>query len=218
MWAGKINFESGGQLVAVEFDTDETATLLRERCAEWLSADTIDVAPAFGVRVAKVGLRRRRVGVVHHGAPVRHRVDGADAAVEAIATFLDEIGRARPDDAVEVEARAFRRGDRVVLLDVPLSVDVDERPLQRLGIVEIPTFRPLVDLAADTVTVDGAETALAGFVLQHPIAPSLDDARRRLWSLGTGAPLEWAEYIDALGGRLVWDESDLATALDRALG
>ncbi len=183
------------------------------------AATPSDVPAAFGVRIAKVGIRRRTVGVVHHGAPVRHRFDDPDAAIETIATFLAEIGRHRPDGLVAVEARAFTRGDRVVLLDVPLSVDVDERPLQRLGIVEIPTYRPLLDPATGLLMLgDQAEQhPLSGVVVQQRHLHSLDDARRRLWSLGDGPRLPWADFIDQLTDQLIWDETDLATALDRAL-
>lgn len=217
MWAGKINFESGGQLVAVEYDSDETAAALRDRCAAWASSDTSDVPAAFGVRIAKVGIRRNRVSVVHHGAPIRHRLGGADAGVEAVATFLDEIGRPRPEGFVAVEARVFVRGDRVVLLDIPLSIDVDERPLQRLGITERPSFRPALDPSTGSLTL-GAETRpLTGIVLQQTQVGSLDDARRHVWALGEGSRLPWAEFVDQLGDRIVWDAPDLATALDRAL-
>lgn len=217
MWAGRINFESGGRLVAVEYDCDDTATALRSRCAQWSSSDTSDVPAAFGVRIAKVGIRRRTVGVVHHGAPVRHRFDDANAAIEAIGTFLAELGRPRPDDLVVVEARAFARGDRVALLDVPLSVDVDERPLRRLGIAEIPTYRPLLDPATGDLTVGAGTFPLAGAVVQQRHMHSLDDARRRLWSLGDGPRLAWADFVDQLGDRIIWDEPDLSAALDRAL-
>lgn len=217
MWAGKINFESGGNLVAVEYDSHDTATALRERCAEWLSADTSDVRAAFGVREARVGLRRRRVGVVHHGAPVRLRLDGVAAAVEAIATFLTEIGRPRPDGFVAVGARVFLRGGRAVLLDVASSTDVDERPLHRLGITELPTYRPLLDLLTSEMTIGTDTYPLAGVVIQPAQMHSLDDARRRLWSLGDGPRLPWAEFVDRLGDRIIWDGPDMAAALDQAL-
>jgi hypothetical protein len=219
VWAGKINFESGGHLVAVEYDSDTTAAALRERCAQWSSSDTSDVPAAFGVRFARVGIRQRKVGVVHHGAPVRHRLDRADAAIDAIATFLDEIGRPRPEGFLAIEARAFARGDRVALLDIPLSVDVDERPLRRLGIAEIPTYRPLLDPSTGLLTTGSGAMPrpLAGVVFQQRHLHSLDDARRQLWSLGNGPRLSWAEFVDQLGDRIVWDEPDLTSALDRAL-
>jgi hypothetical protein len=219
VWAGKINFESGGYLVAVEYDSNDTVTALRSRCAQWSSSDTSDVPAAFGVRIAKVGIRRRKIGVVHHGAPVRNRFDDANDAVEAIATFLAEIGRPRPDDLVAVDARAFARADRVALLDIPVSVDVDERPLRRLGITEIPTYRPLLDPSTGLVMVGAGAMSLplAGVVVQRPHRYSLDHARRRLWSLGDGSRLSWAEFVDELGDRIIWDEPELTSALDRAL-
>lgn len=217
MWAGKINLESAGHLVAVEYDSDDTAAALRRRCERWLSSDTSDVPAAFGVRVARVGIRRRGVGVVHRGAPVRHRLDGIDAAVDAIATFLEEIGRPRPEGSVAVEARVFARGDRVVLLDLPLSIDVDERPLRGLGIAEIPTYRPLLNPSTGDLTISDRTYPLAGIVVQRPHVHSLDDARRQVWSLGDGPRLPWAEFIDQLGDRIIWDTPELAAALDRSL-
>ncbi len=217
MWAGKVNFEADGHLVAVEYDGDQTANALRERCAPWQTTDTSDIPAAFGVRIAKVGFRRRRVGVVHHGAPVRHRVDGLEAAVDAIATFLSEIGRESPDGHVEVAARAFVRGGSLALLDLPISVDVDERRLHRLDIEEIPTWRPLLDPASGRVSIGDRSFPLTGFALVHPAVPDLDSARRHVWSLGTGPRLAWAELIDGWGDRLVYDVEDVAESLDRAL-
>jgi hypothetical protein len=217
VWSGKINFESGGHLVAVEYDSDDTAAVLRDRCADWLSSDTRDIPAPFGVRVAQVGMRRRRVGVVHHGAPVRHRLDNVDAAAGAIARFLDEISCTRPENLVAIEARVFARGDRVVLLDIPLSTDVDERPLRRLDIAEVLTYRPLLDPSTAGLTIGAEAYAISGIVVQRPEVQSLDDARRRIWSLGEGPRLPWAEFVDQFGDRIIWDGSDLATTLDRAL-
>lgn len=217
MWSGKINFESGGHLVAVEYDSNDTAAALRDRCAGWLSSDTRDVPAPFGVRVAQVGIRRRRVGVVHHGAPVRHRLDDLNAATEAIARFLDEIGSSRPESLVAIEARVFARGGRVVLLDIPLSIDVDERPLRRLNIAEVLTYRPLLDPLTRRLTIGTESYPVSGIVVQRPEVQSLDDARRRIWSLGEGPRLPWTEFVDQLGDRIVWDGSDLVSTLDRAL-
>lgn len=217
MWAGKINFESGGYLVAVEYDSDETAAALRRQCATWLSSDASDIPAAFGVRVARVGIRRRQVGVVHHGAPVRHRLDGADAAVEAIATFLDEFAHHRPEGLVAVKTRVFTRGGNVALLDIPLTIDVDERPLRRIGITEVPTYRPLLDPTTSLLTVNNEAHPLVGVAVMDTHVQSLDDARRRIWSLGDGPRLSWAQFIDQLGDRVVWDAPDLASAIDHAL-
>jgi hypothetical protein len=217
VWAGRLNFQAGGHLVAVEYDGDETAAALRQRCARWATSDTIDVPAVFGVRVAKVGFRRRRVGVVHHGAPVRYRLDGLTAAVDAIATFLADLDREVPDGAVAVAARAFARGERVALLDMPLSIDLDERPLDSLGIEEIPTWRPVIELARGRVTAGDRSGQLAGFVVAQPMVADLDSARRHVWSLGSGPRLPWAEFVDGLGDRIVYDVTDLVDALDRAL-
>ena len=216
MWTGKLNFEAGGHLVAVEYD-DKTAEALRERCARWVTSDTSDIPAAFGVRGARVGSRRRWVGVVHHGAPVRDRLAGIDAAVDAIATILGDFERDVPDGQVAIAARAFVRNGRVALLDLPLSVDVDERPLQSRGIAEIPTWRPLVDPSTGRVTVGDRALPLAGFVLAYPAVADLDSARRHVWSLGTGPRLPWAEFIDGLGERVVYDVESIDDALDRAL-
>lgn len=217
MWAGRLNFEAGGHLVAVEYDGDETASALRQRCAGWATSDTSDIPAAFGVRVAKVGFRRRKVGVVHHGAPVRYRLDGLAAAADAIATVLADLDREVPAGAVLIAARAFARGGRMALLEMPLSIDLDERPLRALGIEEIPTWRPVLDLASGQVTAGERSGQLAGFVVAQPLIVDLDSARRQAWSLGTGPRVPWADFVDGLGDRIVYDVPDLAHALDRAL-
>lgn len=212
-----MNFESGGHLVAVEYDSDDTADALRARCARWRSDDTSDVPAPFGLRVARVGFRRRQIGVVHHGAPVRHRLPSLDAGVEAIAGFLGEMEQVVPTGLVQLDARLFVRDGRAVLLDLPLSVDVDERPLGRLGIEEVPTWRPLLDPSAGVVAVGDTSWPLAGVVVRQPLIHSLDDARRRLWSLGTGPHPDWADFIDALGEHVAWADPDLPRSLDGAL-
>jgi len=203
--------------VAVEYDDDETASALRQRCAGWATSDTSDIPAAFGVRVAKVGFRRRKVGVVHHGAPVRYRLDGLAAAADAIATVLADLDREVPAGAVLIAARAFARGGRMALLEMPLSIDLDERPLRALGIEEIPTWRPVLDLASGRVTAGERSGQLAGFVVAQPLIVDLDSARRQAWSLGTGPRVPWADFVDGLGDRIVYDVPDLAHALDRAL-
>ena len=214
---GKVNFEAGRHLVAVEYDGDETAAALRERCARWLTGDTTEIPAAFGVRVAKVGFRRRRIGVVHYGAPVRHRLDGLDAAVESIAVVLADLARVTPAGHVEVAARAFMRDGRVALVDIGLSADIDERPLRARAIEEIPSWLPLVDPSTGSVIVGGRTQSLAGFVLTDLMISDLDSARRRVWSLGTGPRVPWAELIDGLGDRVVYGARNLADALDRLL-
>lgn len=217
MWAGTVNFEAGGTLVAVEYDSDDTLVALRAACARWATDDAADVPAAFGVREAKVGFRRRRVGIVHHGAPIRHRTDSVDAAVAAVATFLAEIERGVPEGGVEIAARAFARNDRLALVDRPASIDLDERLLHRLGVAEVPTWRPLLDLTTGEVTVGGRRFHLAGVVLQGLAVTALDDARRHVWSLGTGPHLPWAEFVDGIGERIVWQVDDLASTLDHLL-
>ena len=146
VWAGVEVFQAGNRVVGIEYDSAEMLDALRARCRDWLPevgfADDLEVPAAFGVRTAKVGFRRRRVGVVHHGAPVRYRLDNPDEAVDVIARILADLAAERPPNTVTVDARCFVRGGRAVLIDIPPSRVVDERPLRAAAIVEIPTWRP----------------------------------------------------------------------------
>ena len=63
MWAGTINLDVGGWLVGVEYDTTETAAAIEARCRQRLSDDHRPIKAAFGIRTARVGLRRRRIGL-----------------------------------------------------------------------------------------------------------------------------------------------------------
>lgn len=215
MWAGVEVFRVGEHLVGVEYDSDETLAALRERCARWLTDRPSEVPAAFGVRVAKVGFRRRRVGVVHHGAPVRYRVGGLEAAVGVIAEIFDDLVRQTPSNAVRVDARLFVRQGRALLVDVPLSVDVDERPLRSAGIDEVACWRPVVDPVAATVAVGPRSWPLAGVVVTRPTVPGDDACRRHVWSLGDGDVFSWAEMIDGMGESVVCRVDDLLPALQR---
>lgn len=217
VWAGTIDVEAGGYRVAVGYDSDATAAALRVRCAAWSSAEPTGVEPAFGVSAAKVGLRRRQVGVVHHGTAIRHRLESVEAAVEVVGSFLDELSVERPEHQVAVESRVVIRDGRVALLVIPPSTDLDDRPLRRVGISELPTIRPLLDPATGTLTIAGTDHRLERVVVAP--AESLDDARRQVFVRGDGPWLQWAEYIDRLGEKLVWrhDASDLTALLDEAL-
>jgi hypothetical protein len=44
---------------------------------------------------------------------------------------------------VAVDSRAFVRNGRLVLLHAPLTLDIDDRQLTRLGIDEVNTWRPV---------------------------------------------------------------------------
>jgi hypothetical protein len=223
VWAGRINLQAGRHLLSVEYGSEVVAAAIRERCAAWLSTDEREIAAAFGIRTEKVGLlRRRTIAVLHHGAPIRARFAGLDEALDALIAHLGEIEQlrtlieTRPGD-VAVDARAFVRNGRLVLASAPASVDVDEDRLRRLGIEEIPTWRPLVRCAAGTVTIGRRSWPLHGVVMIAHRELALDDARRRAWALGTPAGVAWAERIDALGDRVQATRGDLYDLVDQAL-
>jgi len=220
VWAGVEVFRAGGRVIGIEYDA-ETLDALRARCAQWLPADGIPddlaVPAAFGVRTAKVGFRRRRVGVVHHGAPVRYRLDSPDEAVDVIARILADLATERPSNVVVVDARCFVRGGRAALIDIPPSRDVDERSLRAAAIEEVPTWRPRIDPDAMTVHVGDLEWALSGIASIGRPMVDLDARRRHLWQLADGDVLAWAELLDDLDDdRMVFVE-DLLDACERLL-
>ena len=223
MWAGRINLQAGRHLVAVEYDNAETSTAIRSRCARWLTDDERAIPAAFGVRTAKVGFLRRTVAVLHHGAPIRARFPSVDDALDTLASFLgelevqDELLRVRSGD-VAVDSRAFVRNDRLVLVHAPLTLDIDERQLERRGIDEAHTWRPVVSAVDGTVRIGSRAWPLDGAILVGHGEMALDDARRHLWALGTPNEVGWAELIDTLGDRIVSTNGDVPTALDRMLG
>ncbi len=222
MWAGIEVFRAGDRLVGVEYDSESTAVALRARCRAWArpadEAEAVDIPAAFGVRVAKVGFRRRKVGVVHHGAPVRYRLPSPEQAVDAVARILDDIARERPPGVVSVDARCVVHDGRAVLVDVPLSRDVDERPLQAAGFAEVAAWRPVVDPARGTVRVGDDEWPLAGVAVVGRPLSGPDATRKHVWHLGEGDALAWAELVDGLGDRLVSDRDDVLEACRAVIG
>jgi hypothetical protein len=222
VWVGVEVFRAGDRLVGVEYDSETTAAALRARCRAWAlpadEAEATDVPAAFGVRVAKVGLRRRKVGVVHHGAPVRYRLPSPEQAVDVVARILDDIARERPAGTVSVDARCFVHDGRAVLVAVPLSRDVDERPLRAAGFAEVPAWRPVVDPAGRTARVGDEVWPLAGMAVVGLPLPGLDTARKHVWHLGEGDVLAWAELVDGLGDRLVSNQDDVLEACRAVVG
>lgn len=221
MWAGTINFAAGDHLLSVEYDSADTAAVLRARCAAWLVDDDRDVPAVFGVRAAKVGFRRRTVAVLHHGAPIRARLASVEAAADTIASFLAEIDvvadlhRSRPG-LVAVDARAFLRDGEIVLLHAPPSSDADERQLRRLGISEVQTWRPRVDPATGTVTIGQRSWPLRGFVVVGLPDHGFDHLRQHVWQLGAPHEPGWANRVDSLGDRVAAGSHDIAQALEAA--
>ena len=55
------------------------------------------------------------------------------------------IGNEPGEHQVVVPLRVFVSGSRAVLVDSPDSLDIDDRPLRKRGIVEVPTWEAIVD-------------------------------------------------------------------------
>jgi hypothetical protein len=223
VWVGKINLQAGSLLLAVEYDDPSTAAVIQQRCGAWLSDDEREIPAAFGLRTVKVGFLRRIVALIHHGAPIRARLDNLGAAVDVLVTFLAEIEQLEKlirsrSGQVAVDARAFVRNGEVVLLHAPLSLDLDNRRVSKLGIEEIHTWRPLVDPADGSVTIGTRPWPLRAIVIAGHNELDLDDARRHAWSLATPSEVAWAELIDTLGDRVGTTALDVPEALDQALG
>ena len=206
MWAGTINLDVDGWLVGVEYDTAETAAAIEARCRRWLSDDQRPIAAAFGIRTAPVGLRRRRLGLVHYGTAVRQRTPDVATAIEVLAAILTDMSREVGDDLVSVPLRVFVNGSRAVLVDAPRSHDIDDRPLRKRGIVEVPTWQAIVDPGRGRIV--GADADVVGIVSGRSLpATTADDLRRHLWSLANGDRGGWAALLDRIdNSRLVWSE------------
>ena len=217
MWAGTINLDVGGWLVGVEFDTAETAAAIEARCDRWLSDDHRPIAAAFGVRTAPVGLRRRHIGLVHHGTAVRQRTPDLAAAVDVLAAILADLTTDVGDDHVAVPLRVFVNGSRAVLVDVPPSHDIDDRPLRKRQIVEMPTWRAVVE-PEDGGRIVGSNAELVGVVVGRSLpATTPDDLRRHLWSACQGDRARWAAVLDQLDDAQLVHDVDVASGIRRLL-
>ena len=140
-----------------------------------------------------------------------------DEAVDVIARILADLAAESPPNTVTVDARCFVRGGRAVLIDIPPSRVVDERPLRAAGIAEIPTWRPRIDPDTGSVQVNDTEWPFAGIASVHPARLDLDSRRRHLWQLADGDVLAWAELLDGLDGdRLVFAD-EVLDACERVL-
>lgn len=220
MWAGHCNVLVGDRVVGVGWVDETIASAIRDICAEWPTADVDQHVPvAFGVRSVAVGLRRRRMWLVHHGTPVRHRADDLAAATRFVRGVLQQLDTGLADGEVSIACRAFLRDGRAVLVHVPDDVDLDERPLRKRGIEQLAALSTVVRPAGPVVVQGDATFELVGAVIDERLvgeAASLDDARRHLMSLGYGERTGWAWAIDHLGPQIAVT-TDPASAIRRLL-
>jgi hypothetical protein len=213
VWAGTIRLRVGDYLVGVEFDTEATADAIRQRCAAWLDDSGRGLPAAFGVRTAPVGLLRRRVGLVHHGVPVRHRTPDLASAVETLATIVAGIATRPATGEVHVDARLLIRDGRAALLALPARVDLDDRPLRKSRIREVAGWRAVVDAATGEVLAGSGRLPIVAIVVADPNAgASLDESRRALWALGDGDRPGWAEFLDRRGDLILPVSEDKAVS------
>ena len=221
MWAGHRTVLAGEQTVRVGWDDDATAAAVREATAAWPEAPAPSHLPvAFGVRSVSVGLLRRRMWLVHFGTPVRHRANDLASAATFIDGLLRSIAAAGPAEGeVTMPLHAYAAGGRAVLVRVPDDVDVDERPLHKRGIIQLPTLSAIVRPADNVVVHDGRSLELRGAVIDRqsvPDAAGLDDARRHLQALAARDRVTWAWTVDRLDNRVVVTE-DVAGEVRRLL-
>jgi len=199
VWAGLLKLRIGDLLVGVGYDNDVTLAAMRARFAPWLDADGRDRRTVFGVRTVRVGWRRRRVALVHHGVRVRARSASIEEAVTTVATILGDLER-RPGLAeVLVSARVLTRGDRAVLyLPGAAATEVDDRPLVAAGIVEAPVWRAVVDTRTGELVTPAGRHELAAIVVTDAMAGhSVDGSRRHLWALADEGDRDgWARLLD----------------------
>jgi hypothetical protein len=197
---GTIGLRVGDYLLSVEFDAQATADAIRERCAAWLDDSGRDLPAAFGVRTAPVGLLRRRVGLVHHGVPVRHRTPDLASAIDTLATIVAGIAVPPATGEVHVDARLLIRDGRAALLALPAQLDLDDRPLRKARIQEVAGWRAVVDPVTGEVLTSGGRLPIVAIIVADPNAgASLDASRRHLWALGEGDRPAWADLLDRRG-------------------
>jgi hypothetical protein len=161
--------------------------------------------------------------LVHFGTPVRHRADDLAGAADFVHGMLRNVARGAPaDDEVSVPLRAYVRGGRAVLVHVPDEVDIDERPLRKRGIEQLPALSVVIRPAERSVLDAGQQYVLAGAVVDARHLPEgavLDDVRRHLLALGEGARDAWAWALDALGERIgAAATADVSAEIRRLLG
>ena len=187
-------------LVGVEYDDERTAAAIRSRCHSWLIDDSPAVPAAFGIRVARTGLLRRRTAVVHHGVPIHYRAPSLDAAISMVAAVLDDLTRRPTPHQVALQGRVFARDGRAVLVDALPSMDIDDRWLAKRGILELALWRAMVDTRTGAVSVGDRTLSLAAMVVARP--GTLDDARRHLWAASEGNQGAWAQFLDESADRI----------------
>ena len=221
MWAGHRTVLAGDHAVRVGWDDAATAAALREAIAAW--PDALELRPlpvSFGVRSVAVGLLRRRMWLVHHGTPVRHRADDLPAACRFVQGLLEEIAGGAPgDDEVVTTLRAYVSGGRAVLVHIPDDVDLDERPLRKRGIEQLPRLSAIVRAAPARVVQGDRSYSLCGVVVDARLVgqpASTDDARRHVLALASGDRIGWAWALDRLGDAVVVS-SDVGSVIRRLL-
>ena len=221
MWAGQRNLRIGDRIVGIGWDDEAAANALRTVCDEWPSAAHDAQAPvAFGVRSVAVGLRRRRIWLVHHGTPVRHRADDLSAAIRFVGRLLRGLDARLADDEVGLPCRAFSRGGRAVIVHVLDDVDVDERPLRKRGIEQLPSLATVVRPATSAVVHPDGDFEVVGAVVDGRLLAAdaaLDDRRRHLQAMAWGERRGWSWVVDGLGERIVV-ANDLTAGIQRLLG
>ncbi len=210
----------GDRVVAVGWDDDATAAAIHQATAAWPDADAAVRPPvAFGIRSVGVGLLRRRIWLVHFGTPVRHRADDLTKAADFVRGLLEGLDSTPGDGEVSLTCRAYVARERAVLVHVLDDVDVDERPLRKRGIEQVPALATVLRPASSTVVHSGGRAALVGAVVDRRLLPdraSPDDVRRHLVSLAPAERPDWAWAVDRLGDRVVAAD-DLAAELRRLL-
>jgi hypothetical protein len=199
---------AGEWTVRIGWDDEATATAVREVLAEFRPTHGAANLPiAFGVRSVAVGLLRRRLWLVHFGTPVRHRAPDLDQAARFVQQVLRGLAAGPPGDGeVATSLRAYVAGDRAVLVHVPDDVDLDERPLGKRGIRQLPTLSAIVRPASATVVHEDRSYDLCGVVIDARLldgGATVDDGRRHVMSLAVGDRPPWAWVLDGLGDQVV---------------
>jgi hypothetical protein len=116
---------------------------------------------------------------------------------------------------VLVAARLFVKRGRAALLLLPARVDLDDRPLKKAGVEEIPGWRVAIDAQTGEVRAGDRRVPLSQIVVADIMAgSSLDGSRRHIWAASDGDTAMWADFLERRGDLITRvPEEEAATAL-----
>lgn len=207
MWIGQHNVTLGGVITGIGYRDEETKAALITRFGPTIAEPRPEVSPpAFGVERVRVGLTRRPLCVVRHGLTVHHRSWRLDAAAGFLHSLIDSWNVEPEPGEILLPYRVFVSGEDAILVDVPAGFDLDERPLWRRDVAQLPLWSARVDPSERCVRHGDSAYRIAGIVVVNPdYAPfrTQGDLYNHVWAASPAPSAVWAWAIDDLGARVV---------------